>query len=246
MCVLVAHAYKGPRVLATTGLGGHGPSGEGQSYGTWRGLLGNPPGRPRIPAPETLCTEGMTQWLSSPPHLASPLTEGPPTAQTPRDQALGDGPCPPSTPTAGPVVFPRAAEERCAGAGRASAQSRGAEGRAFRGVQAGLLPLGASDSNLGPLGPGRALLGLPRLRRWFPWARQAARGSSWPWLHPGVTRPAWRPPRRSGRKKLGGGGCGPRQPECQVGQVPRPPLLLPLALHKPTSCPRSTGQSLHG
>ena len=145
----MAHAYKGPRVLAPTGLGGHGPSGEGQSYGTWRGLLGNPPGRPQIPAPETLCTEGMTQWLSSPPHLASPLTEGPPTAQTPRDQALGDGPCPPSTPTAGPVVFPRAAEERCAGAGRASAQSRGAEGRAFRGVQAGLLPLGASDSNLG-------------------------------------------------------------------------------------------------
>ena len=36
---------------------------------------------------------------------------------------------------------------------------------------------------------------------------QAARGSSWLWLHPGVTGPAWHPPRKSGRGRgqLGSG-----------------------------------------
>lgn len=191
----MAHAYKGPRVLATTGLGGRGPSGEGQSYGTWWGLLGNPPGRPRIPAPESLCTEGMTQRLSSPPHLASPLTEGPPTAQTPQGPGAWGW--------ALPALHPHCRSRRVSTGGGTSARS-GVPRGALRGVQAGLLPLGASDSNLGPSAQAEPFWTSPRPRRWFPRARQATRGSSWLWLHPGVTHPAWRPPRRSGRKQVGG------------------------------------------
>ena len=173
----MAHAYKGPRVLATTGLGGRGPSGEGQSYGTWWGLLGNPPGRPRIPAPESLCTEGMTQRLSSPPHLASPLTEGPPTAQTPQGPGAWGW--------ALPALHPHCRSRRVSTGGGTSARS-GVPRGALRGVQAGLLPLGASDSNLGPLSPGRALLDLPPTQALVP---PGSAGYSWFLL---AVAPPWR------------------------------------------------------
>lgn len=63
---------------------------------------------------------------------------------------------------------------------------RGAEGRALRGVQAGLLPLGASDSNLGPLSPGRALLDLPPTQALVP---PGSAGYSWFLL---AVAPPWR------------------------------------------------------
>lgn len=147
----MAHAYKGPRVLATTGLGGRGPSGEGQSYGTWWGLLGNPPGRPRIPAPESLCTEGMTQRLSSPPHLASPLTEGPPTAQTPQGPGAWGW--------ALPALHPHCRSRRVSTGGGTSARSgvpRGAPSGACRRDSchwAPLTPTWAPQPRPSPSGP---------------------------------------------------------------------------------------------
>lgn len=68
--------------------------------------LETPPGRPWIPAPESLCTGGMTQRLSSPPHLAGPLAEGLPTAQSPPGtRHLGPGPPHPPPPPQAPSRF---------------------------------------------------------------------------------------------------------------------------------------------